>query len=678
MYIAQIALPIPNKYIFDYLVSKNTYIQIGCRVLIPFRKKRIIGIIVSVKTESNIPMYKIKKICNIIDHSSLFTPFLWQTLIWTSKYYHYPLGKLLFQFLPKLLKKNALHQLSCTNKNEKLIELKNFDNISKNNVIKFKETFYLENKYKKIVSSLLYNENKFGVYFFSQITQLEKNKIYNFFIEKMIFHSKQILILFPEIKDVKKFALYLKSFFSVTIDTLHSNINNKEKMNCWLRAKTGVNTIIIGTRSALFMPFVNLGLIIIEKEHDFSYKEKQGLRYQARDIAIIYAKKSNIPIIMSSNNPSLETILNIKKNKYHNFSFSKTNKINNKIYNYLIDLNNIELKNGLSDVAIQKIRQHIKNNKKIFILHNKIGSTLELYCSKCGWKSECNKCEHFFTIRKSKNMQSILFCHYCNIKKKIPNKCLICKDKNSLFHNRDGEEQTEAYLNLLFPEISIYRINNTIDSKKLKEYLNHLILNKKTSIFIGTKNFLKQYNNFFSFIDLVIFIDIDSVLFSSNFRSIEVFSQDYNLLLNNIKKNSEIVLQTKDPEHYLLNKLISSNYYQFSLSLLKKRKEMRLPPFTYHAIFRVQHKIHYIAIEYLKKIINLLINNANNDNLFDIFGPFPFLKTKKNHLYSWQILLQHNSRKILHQIINSSLYNMNDVYKTKKIKLIIDIDPIDI
>lgn len=381
---------------------------------------------------------------------------------------------------------------------------------------------------------------------------------------------------------------------------------------------------------------------------------------------------------MSSNNPSLETILNIKKNKYHNFSFSKTNKINNKIYNYLIDLNNIELKNGLSDVAVQKIRQHIKNNKKIFILHNKIGSTLELYCSKCGWKSECNKCEHFFTIRKSKNMQSILFCHYCNIKKKIPNKCLICKDKNSLFHNRDGEEQTEAYLNLLFPEISIYRINNTIDSKKLKEYLNHLILNKKTSIFIGTKNFLKQYNNFFSFIDLVIFIDIDSVLFSSNFRSIEVFSQDYNLLLNNIKKNSEIVLQTKDPEHYLLNKLISSNYYQFSLSLLKKRKEMRLPPFTYHAIFRVQHKIHYIAIEYLKKIINLLINNANNDNLFDIFGPFPFLKTKKNHLYSWQILLQHNSRKILHQIINSSLYNMNDVYKTKKIKLIIDIDPIDI
>lgn len=659
MHIIEVALPIPKKYIFDYFISSNKIIDIGCRVIVPFKKNKIVGITVAFKKYSLVPFCKIKQIHEVIDSTSLFTPVLWKILLWTSEYYHFPLGKLLFKILPKALEKK-LYQLSCNKKSkENKIEKLNC-NLSKRN------SLFINNEFKKIIYYVFNFKKKFNVYFISQINKVKKNKFYNSLIEKVIHHNKQVLIMFPKTYDVEFFAINLKEIFDVKIDILHSKINKKEKMHAWLRTKMGENKIIIGTRSALLMPFMNLGLIIVEEEHDSSYKELSGLRYHARDISILYAKELNIPIVISSNNPSLETILNIEKGKYHQICFNEEKYINNNINKKLINVNKKIIKNGFSNFVIKKIEQYINDNKKIFIFYNKLGFASEICCNKCNWIAECNKCEHCYVVYKNN-----LYCNYCNNKELIPIKCFQCNSKEFLSYNGLGIEKIEEYLKILFPRICISRIDsNNINKKKI---------NKKTKIFIGTTIFLKRYYYIFSFINLIIFIDIDQILFTTNFRAIEKFAQDYNLILNNInKENSKIIFQTKYPKDSMLKNLIYLSYYDFALLLLKERKKMMLPPFTYHAIFKVISKNSYKSIKCLKYFISLIKKNKKRNKNLNILGPTPALTAKKNYFYYWQIVLQHSSRIELYKIIKNSLNDFNNNYKSKKIKLVIDIDPIDI
>lgn len=657
MYIIQIALPIPNKCTFDYLIPSNTIFNIGCRVLIPFRKKKIVGIIVSIKDNSLLPLFKLKKIYQIIDKETLFTPYLFKTLVWGSKYYHFSLGKLLFKCIPKILQNNKISE----EKNKYFIKKKLLCSKNKEKLIKFN-------------LPILNLKNSFKVYFLSSKNKNEKNKFYIKTIKKIISDGYQILIMMPEIDLINDFFLYLKKHFNFNIDILNSNIKDKEKLNIWNRCIKGENNIIIGTRSSLFIPFIKLGLIIIEEEHNSSYKSKKGFRYQARDMAIVYAKKINIPIIIHSNYPSLETILNIKKGKYISLCINKKTDLKIKINHYLIDINYLELKGGLSCFAIKKILDFVKKNKKILIFCNKLGFASELFCNKCNWVAQCKECEHFYTVHYIKNF---LQCHYCNNKINIPFACLKCNSKDYLTSYGLGTEKIENFLKNLLPDVFIYRIDS--DNIKNKKKINNFFEKQnQPQIIIGTRLLLTKYFYVFSYINLVIFTDIDKSFFALNFRSIEKFAQDYFFIIDKMDtSNSEILLQTRNKNNYLINKLILSDYDSFALILLKNRKKMMLPPFTYHALIRIKNEDFQKVVLFMKQLINLIKKN-NKDNQLYILGPNPSLSSNKNKSYQWQIILQHISRVELHNVLKKIIKNINKLSNVKKINWLIDVDPIDI
>lgn len=663
MLILKIAIPLPIHNAFDYLLPLNIKNKkiIGCRAKIPLGKKNLVGIIISIHNSTSLSIHKIKYIHEIIDSYPLFDKDLLNTLLWASYYYKYPVGKTIFQFIPKKLKKNKIpkKKVFCNKKNVSLYKI-----------------LYLNNEQNIAYKMIFDKKNKFVVWPLSNISKIARNNLYIKIIKNNISFNKQTLILFPEQELIYDTYNYIKTYLNITIDIFSSKLTYEEKKKIYSRIQYGKTNLVIGTRSALFVHFFKLGFIIIEDEHNIHYKEKKGLLYHARDMAIYYAKIKSIPIIISSNTLSLETILNIKKGKYKNLIFNNSlsfNKINKKI----INLNNIESNPVISKFLIDKIKFYLNENKKIFIFINKKGFASSLVCKDCNWILECKKCDNNFTV-----YEKYLKCHYCNNKSYFPDRCLQCNSKN-LFFSGLGIEQIKKKLSTLFSKIKTFRIDNNNKKiinllyKKKQNYQN----DNYSYIFLSTTICLKKLDFIFHIVSLIVFIDIDNIILNSNFRAIEKFSQNYNNLISKFDKknnnNKELIIQTKLYNNNILDKIIKLNYYDFSNFLLEKRKKMMLPPFTYHAIFFIKNKNFYKTINFLQKIRKIITISALNKQNFVILGPISSYLLKINDIYKCQLLIQHQSRNILHKVLNNVLLKIQTLSKKKKIICKIDIDPIN-
>ncbi|CAL1329471.1 replication restart helicase PriA [Candidatus Providencia siddallii] len=667
--IIQIALSIPLNYIFNYQLQKNMPIPvIGSRVIVPFKNNFSIGIVIQYKNNNKPLDKKIKKIKKIIDFESIFSKDLWKMLLWSSKYYYYPIGKILFYTLPKQLQQGKKINYSHTLNLESLNQKNNFD-ANKQNYFQ-KEQLLLNNEQKNAIKIIKSKENQFSTWLLTGTKGSGKIKVCINILKHILSKKKQALILTPEIKLANKIVIYLKKIFDKPINLLHSKLNNYDKLNVWLKTKLGHNSILIGTRSALLSSFYNLGVIIINEEHDYSYKQQNGWKYHARDLAIFRAKLNNIPIIMTTETPSFETLYNVKKKKYHQLNLTSNIKNINKTYQYIIDLKKQQIIKGISNILIEHIKKHITKNKQIILLLNKLGYSSLYTCYKCNWIAKCKFCNNVYTFYKT---NYILSCYKCNKKIPTPQQCPNCKSNNFNFIGI-GTEQLEEIISKIFPNIGISRIDQDTKNNKnnFKENLN--IKNKKSHIFIGTKILTK--NIFFANVTFIAILDIDHILFSNDFRTFERFAQFYIKILNQIikeKKHGEICIQTNYPEHPLLIKLLKNGYFSFSKEAMKERKIAMLPPYTNHILIlsKNNNKNSLIFLENIKKHILKTIN----DKELLILGP---IFSNQKNLSNWQILLQHTSKIYLQKIMIKFLPEILKKSKFYKIKFNINVDPIKI
>ncbi|WMY96700.1 MAG: primosomal protein N' [Arsenophonus sp.] len=687
MIIVKVALPIHFMRTFDYKLPSNSPIpEKGCRVLVPFGIYIYIGIIVTYKKNNKKNNLKLEYIKKILDKKSLFSDNLWSLLIWGYQYYHYPIGKVLFYALPVLLRneKKINHisksQLKFRKKNKqsklKLIyKLKK----EKKNLIK---NWHLDLKNfikKKLNEKQLYAINKinsnqtFKVWLLIGDTGSGKTEVYLNVIEKLLSKGQQILVLIPEISLILKTVTEFKKRFNIPIDVLHSSLSNTEKFIIWLRTKKGKNAIIIGTRSALFTSFFNLGLIIVCSENNHSYKQQEGWCYHARDLAIVLAKKTNIPIILGTETPSLESLYNIEKKKYHRLDLT-CEIAYKKIVQNLITLTGQPLKYGMSKLLIESIQNHLKENNQIILFLNRRGYSPTLICHRCNWIAKCLRCEKYYTVYRNQNQ---IKCHHCNIQKPIPTKCLLCYS-NHLFPFGLGTEKLEEAIKKLFPKIPITRIDKDTTKFISKNKLEKNIYKKGNHIFIGTEILIKKYR--FPHVTLVALLNTDYPLFSSDYRATEKFAQIYTKIsryAENEIKTGEVILQTYYPDNPLVLTLLKKGYNEFAKEILKERCNVFLPPYTNHIIIRSEGYHKESAINFLKKIRENIMEKYNNhDKNFFIIGPIPALLSKKVGRFRWQLLLQHPSKSYLKIILSTVLPTIITSPESYKVKWTIDVDPI--
>ena len=701
---------------------------VGGRVLVPFGSQKRVGIVVDLPASSDVAKEKLKPIIDVLDTESLFNSTTWDWLAWSANYYRAALGDVLFQALPVKLRngesavkndrtfwritdlgKQALEsgELKRAKKQIEALNLLLTQDLEKGNneissaiwsALKGKD--YVEeiivpteqkswqqtlgdnplvnldnrltlNKQQALAFSQLLFQEGFNVWLLEGVTGSGKTEIYLQYIEEVLKKGKQVLVLVPEIGLTPQTVRRFQARFNMEIEVLHSNLNDTQRLNVWERAKTGQSAIVIGTRSALFTQFSDLGLIILDEEHDGSFKQQDGWRYHARDLGIVLAQKLNIPILLGSATPSLESVNNVQNGKYHHLVLSKRAGNATALRQFVIDLKHQRIQNGLSEPLLQRMQEHLEKGNQVLLFLNRRGFAPVLLCHECGWIDECHHCEKPYTYHQH---QRVLRCHHCGAQKTVPMQCGHCGSTH-LVTTGLGTEQLEETLKARFPQYNIARIDrdSTARKGKLEGYLED-IQQGKSQILIGTQMLAKGHH--FPNVTLVALVNVDNALFSLDFRAEERLAQLYVQVAGRsgrAEKQGEVVLQTHYPDHPLLTTLLEKGYQAFAEETLKLRHNMGLPPFSFQALFKAQCRHSEEAENALSQLASFFYEQKIEG--LQVLGPIPAPFSKKAGQYRWQLLLQHASRKQLQSAL--SRYSP-ELIKSSQVRLILDVDPLDL
>ena len=728
MPVAQVALPVPLARQFDYLLPAHLHPVPGARVRVPFGNRKAIGIVVSVSEHSDLPSGQLKSVLETLDGESLFPASLWRILRWAADYYHYPLGEVLFHALPVLLRQGkparetplwqwfiteqgretAPESLKRAPKQQQALAALRQQPLYRHEIAQHEladaalqalrakglsdlrehlpsrqdwrdsfavngERLRLNTEQALAVGAIRSEDERFAPWLLAGITGSGKTEVYLSVLENVLARGRQALVLVPEIGLTPQTIARFRARFNAPIDVLHSGLNDSERMAVWLRARQGDNAIVIGTRSALFTPFARPGVIIIDEEHDSSYKQQEGWRYHARDLAVFRAREENIPIVMGSATPALETLHNVQSGKYRQLNLSKRAGNARQATQQLIDLKGVQLQGGLSPALIQRMRLHLQADNQVLLFLNRRGFSPALLCHDCGWIAECQRCDHYYTLHQQ---QRQLRCHHCDSQRPVPRQCPQCGSTH-LVPVGLGTEQLEHNLQSLFPGVPLSRIDRDTTSRKgaLEQHLAD-VFRGGARILIGTQMLAKGHH--FPDVTLVSLLDVDGALFSADFRAAERFAQLYIQVAGRAGragKQGEVLLQTHHPEHPLLQTLLHQGYDAFASQTLRERQSVQLPPFTSHALFRADDHDNQQAAAFLHQLRNLLEASPLRDEPLWIMGPVPALQAKRGGRYRWQLLLQHPSRSRLQQLLKTSLPLISTLPLSRKVKWTLDIDP---
>lgn len=735
MKLVHIALAVPLARYFDYLLPPDVNAEIGVRVAVPFGSQEKIGVVVGFPNESDIPPEKLKPIKAVLDEKSLFDEEIWSLLEWAANYYHAPLGEVLQSALPVKLRNGEPAErpqpdyfavtesgkAACQNgelgraKMQKALldELSAFADffekptacsasawkgllekgyISPISVVQQVVSWQQKlanrpicnslnrltlNTQQSLVLSRLNAHQGFGAFLLNGVTGSGKTEVYLQAIEAVLSRGEQVLLLVPEIGLTPQTIKRFQARFNVEIDVLHSNLNDTQRLNVWLRAKQDESAIVIGTRSALFTQFHKLGLIIIDEEHDGSFKQQDGWRYHARDLAVLRAKKCQIPIVLGSATPSFESLENARSGKFVELSLNARAGSATLPNRHVIDLKTQRIENGLSERLLKMMQTHLEKGNQVLLFLNRRGFAPVLLCHECGWICQCHACDKPYTYHQK---SSVLRCHHCASQHVIPRQCKECGSTN-LITTGLGTEQLEQVLAERFPQYQVARIDRDSTAKKgeLEKQLSE-IQQGKSRILIGTQMLAKGHH--FPNVTLVAIVNVDSALFSTDFRAEERLAQLYVQVAGRAgraEKQGEVVLQTHYPEHPLLKTLLQQGYGAFAEQALPLRKVMGLPPFSAQVLVRATGRDNDKVADFLQNLTACLgqIIQDNGWVGFQLLGPFSAPMAKKAGHFRWQLLVQHPQRAMLQRLL-VGFDGVKDQFLRNDIRLSVDIDPQDL
>lgn len=658
--ILHIAVPVPLPRLFDYRLPADYCGEMpvaGMRVKIPFGKRLLMGVIVKTSAVSTFPVEQLKMIVEVLDTQPLFSPTIFALLQWASDYYHAPIGEVFATALPVLLRKGK----------DLEYKIKTCKQSEKNTVA------LMLNQYQQAaVENVIASFQQFKTFLLDGVTGSGKTEVYLQVIAGVLAQNKQALILVPEIGLTPQITERFQQRFSATIVILHSGMTDRARLNAWLQARDGTARIIIGTRSAVFTPLENLGVIIVDEEHDLSFKQHDGFRYHARDLAVRRAQLENIPIILGSATPALETIHNARENRYQYLHLPERVGNAKQPLVHVLDLRNKKIQDGLSPELINRIRLHLSQNGQILLFLNRRGFAPVLICNQCAWVAACKRCDAKMTLHQ--HGATLLQCHHCGAQRPPDRCCPECSNKN-LMPLGLGTQRLEQTLQKHFPDIGIVRIDRDSTRKKGSfEAILQTIHNGENKILIGTQMLAKGHH--FPDVTLAAILNADNGLFSNDFRATERMAQ---LILQvagragREEKSGEVVIQTHHPENPMLQLMLQQDYSKLAELILAERQAVNFPPHAYFAVIRAEAVDKTYPLDFLTAIKH----HAKKINLTQVkfLGPIPSLMERKAGRYRAQLLLQASKRSELHQQLKVLLPAIEKLPEIRKVRWHLDIDP---
>ena len=645
---AQVLLPKIFNFPFTYNSNKIS-LQVGDFVEVPFGKKKEIGVVWSEKT-SKLKNIKIKNIKRIINKYKLNQNLI-NFISWFATYNMMPLGLVL--------------KMTIGN-NQYFVEKKD---INFNNERKKTKKYTLSEEQKNALQFLENIDNKFDVSVLQGTTGSGKTIVYFERIKNIIAKKKQALVLLPEIFLTNEFKSRFTDFFGFAPAIWHSKITPKNKRIIWNGIINNKIKLVVGARSSLLLPFKNLGVIIVDEEHDSSYKQDEGITYHARDMAISRASFEKIPIHLITSIPSIETFNNIKKKKFRHFKILKRYNDYPLPKTKIINLNIKKLKNNfISEETIEMVKNFLEKNEQVLFFLNRRGYAPYLICKNCGFKQICSNCSMYLTFHKTKNKA---ICHHCSLEKEIFRSCKEGTKCEFIMYG-PGVEKIFEEVCKIFPlnKVEIFSSDYMKKVKQTKNLFNK-ITNNKVDILVGTQMISKGFN--FPKLNCIVVIDADFSGRGYDLRTTEKNIQLYHQLsgrAGRFSSDSLIIYQTLSPEDVTLNELIKNNSEELLKNELISRKKNLLPPFSRLIAIIISSNTHSLSLDGAREIKNHL----KKINDIEVMGPVdsPLLKIKKK--FRSRLLIRYKGKNLIQKKISNLL---NTLKISNKIKLIVDVDPVN-
>ncbi len=724
--ILQIALDTPLRREFDYL-SPDSVIgppKLGVRVRVPFGRRRLIGVLVGIARQSSLQANKLKTALEILDEAPVFDAVTFELLRWAADYYHHPLGEVMAAALPVALRSGAaadvvvelwtlselglrqlerpatrpaprqrallawlaehgpvaFDELAAAFKSTQLRSFAARGWVTAQRVAARPEPFEprpsevtLTEAQTRVVEAITGALGNYAGYLLQGVTGSGKTEVYLRAIAAALADGGQALVLVPEIALTPQLVERFRSRFSAGVVALHSGLSGTERRDAWRAAHAGTARIVIGTRSAVFTSLPRLALIVVDEEHDASYKQHEGFRYSARDLAVWRAQRAQVPIVLGSATPSLETLDNVAQSRYSRLVLPQRPGAARAPQLALVDLRKHASEQGLSQPAMQAIERHLRAGGQTIVFLNRRGYAPSLFCNACGWVAPCAHCDARMTLHRRAGQ---LRCHHCGAHAPVPAACGSCSQP--LNPVGQGTERVEETLGRLFPDAPLARLDrDTAAGRGSAQAILDRVHRGEARILIGTQMLTKGHH--FPEVSLVVILDADQGLFASDFRATERLAQTITQVAGRAGRAArpgEVMIQTAFPDHPLLRRLITEGYEGFAASALEERREALWPPYSRLAMLRAEAKDTGDLHAFLRSAAALAPPLA--DASLKILGPATALIARRADHFRAHLLIESAARPALQRFLARWLPQVDALRRPSALRWSIDVDPLEV
>ncbi len=719
--ILRVALPVPLRQLFDYLSVENGISpQPGMRVLVNFGRRKMVGVIVEIAHSSDLPLEKLATAIEYPDAGqTVLSDETLGLLKWCWRYYKHAPGEVIFNALPPAIRKKdgsippppQQYKLTSAGKDRldeapgrikaqiRLLkeigggavtnqQLRTVSSSWRKTLSRLLEQQWVHTEDQKSAildpgkGPVLLDEQKialdaigdtlgsFHCHLLDGVTGSGKTEVYLRLIERVLKKGGQALLLVPEIGLTPQLLSRFKKRLGFEPVVTHSGLSEGQRLKAWAMAKSGLARLVIGTRSALFLPMPDLQLIILDEEHDASFKQQDGFRYSSRDVAVKRAAGLGVPVVLGTATPSLETFNNAASGRYswHRLRHRATGASEPSWR--VLDLIQQTMSGGISSTAMKAIGQTLQRGEQALVFLNRRGYAPVILCHECGWYAACQRCDANMTWHMATRR---LLCHHCDNGAGVPHMCPEC-GADALQGAGEGTEQLELMLSKTFPDTPLLRFDrDTVRKKGEFDRLSEQVKSGESCLLVGTQMLAKGHH--FPQVTLVVIVNLDQALYSADFRALERMGQLMVQVAGRAGRDQlpgEVILQTHYPQHESLLTLLSSGYEAFAAEISKDRQTACLPPFSYQALLR--------SDAHDKDQVRAFLNQARQcfpTGDAAVYGPFPAMMERRSGRTRWYLLVQATTRSILHRQMDEWVPQIKELSLARKVRWAVDVDPQD-
>ena len=726
-----VAVDVPLRRVFDYRCPSGVdagRLQPGIRLWVPFGRRRVAGVLLEVRATSDLPDSKLRAAIALIDEAPVIDPALLDLLRWAADYYRHPPGEVIAAALPATLRSGAsaletqerwaltaaarigelLPLAARAGRLREMVEalrgqdaadgaaLATLSSRWREHVRELEKRGWAQRvrtvlpaagrptvavsagpeptpEQRLAIEAIAAAAGTFAPFLLHGVTGSGKTEVYLRAIAEVVGRGQQALVLVPEISLTPQLVARFAARFDAPLAVLHSSLPDQERLRAWRAARSGEAPVVIGTRSAVFAPLARAGLIVVDEEHDPSYKQQEGFRYSARDLALARGQRLSVPVVLGSATPSLESLERVHAGRATLLDLPARTAGARPPTIHLIDLRRHAATQGIATPTVLAIQRHLAAGGQVLLYLNRRGYAPTLFCPSCGWAAPCPRCDARLTVHQREQR---LHCHHCGSEQRIPALCPSCGEPAKPVGQ--GTERIEEALAGLFPDVPLERIDrDAVRRRGALEAALDRVTSGAVRLLVGTQMLTKGHH--FPDVTLVVVLNADQGLFGTDFRASERLAQTIVQVAGRAgraERPGEVLIQTEYPEHPLLTQLIAGGYDAFAAAALEERRAARWPPFARIAVVRAEAARREVPIAFLDRAREIAASLTGPD--VEVLGPATAPMERRAGLYRAQLLLHAPAHAPLQRLLARWLPAVEELPEARRVRWSLDVDPIEL